>query len=114
MMRRVPQDNVDKCSSTRAETIRSPDTRPRGWRDAIDERQRACSLQLELRHQVLDAAQVKLACRHIGRLVKSWEFGHVAAADPKQPVGKDSFRVEKVTDHLLDRPLSFSVAEHRA
>jgi N-acyl-D-amino-acid deacylase len=41
-------------------------------------------------------------------------FGRVAAADPKQPVGKDSFRIEKVADHLLDCPLCFSVAKHCA
>jgi hypothetical protein len=37
MMRGVPQNDVDKCPSAGAETIRSPDPKPRGRRDAIHE-----------------------------------------------------------------------------
>ena len=113
MMRGVPQNDVDQCPSAGAETIRSPETRPRGWRDAIHECQRARSLQRELRNKFVHAAQIELARGHRAPLVELRHSCHIAAADPKEPVGKDSFRIEKVTDHLLDRPLPFSVAKHR-
>ena len=114
MVRGVPQNDVDQGPGARANPIRSPDAGPCGSRDAIHQRQRARSLQLELRYQFLDAAQVELALWSISRLVKAGQLCDVAAADSKQPVGKDPLRIQKVADHLLDRPLSFRISKHRA
>ncbi len=114
MMCGVPQNDVHHGPSARSKTVRNPDARPRGRRDAVHECQRARSLQLELRHEATDAAQVELAFRCIHRLVKSGQFGRVTAADPEQPVGEHSFRIQKVADDFLDRPFSFRIAEHRA
>ena len=63
MMSRVPQNDVHHGPGTGSKTVRSPDTRPRGWRDTVHEGQRARSLQLELRDEITDAAQVELAFR---------------------------------------------------
>ena len=78
-MRGVPENDVDQGPSARVNTIRSSDAGPCGLRDAIHERQRARALQLELRYQILDAAQVELPFWRIRRLAKAGQLRDVAA-----------------------------------
>ena len=114
MVRRVSKNDVDEGTGARAEAICSPNSSPRGWRNTICECQCAGSLQFELRYEFIDGAQIELSLWHVACLIKAGQGRRVVAADPKQPVGKDSLCVEEVADDFLDSPLSIGVPEHGA
>ena len=90
MVRGVADDDVDDSSSARSKAIRRTDARPRSWRDAVHERQRACPLQHEFGHEALHAAQIELAFGHIAVFVKSGQLSLVTAADAEQPIPEQS------------------------
>src|SRR4029453_14374336 len=114
MVRRVSQDDIDEGTGAGTEPVGRANTSPRSRGDAICERYRTGSLQPELRHKSIPAAQIEPPLWHIPCLVKSGQRDRIAAADPKQPIGKDAFCIDQMADDLLDRPLTFGIAKHRS